>query len=104
LYEVGGCAKSFSHAHPSNFLGMVCFHLGTEQCSKMFGQISPRSYYYLKDLKIVNYNCHGLPYGKENQTLLIDDELGKALQNPKWSGCFFNNSWDKCCQIKRCNG
>jgi hypothetical protein len=32
------------------------------------------------------YNCHGLPYGKEDQTLLIDDEPSKALWNPKWNG------------------
>jgi len=29
-----------------------------------------------------------LPYGKEDQTLLIDDELSKTLQNSKWSGLF----------------
>jgi hypothetical protein len=34
------------------------------------------------------YACHGLPYGKEDQTLLINDEPRKALWNPKWSGFF----------------
>jgi hypothetical protein len=29
LYEFGGCAGSSSHAHAYNFLGVVCFHLGT---------------------------------------------------------------------------
>jgi hypothetical protein len=52
----------------------------------MCSQISLGSYYYLKDLKIVYYNCHGLPYGKEDQTLLINDEPSKALWNPKWNG------------------
>jgi hypothetical protein len=28
------------------------------------------------------YACHMLPYGKEDQTLLIDDEPNKALWNP----------------------
>jgi len=37
------------------------------------------------------YNRHGLPYGKEDQTLLIDDELNKAFQNSKWSGFFLNH-------------
>jgi hypothetical protein len=30
-----------------------------------------------------------LPYGDRDQTLLIDDELNKALQNLKWNGIFF---------------
>ncbi len=60
--------------------------MGHEQWSKTSSQISPRSYYYLKDLKRVYYGCHGLPYGKENQTLLIDDEPSKTFQNRKWSG------------------
>jgi hypothetical protein len=35
-------------------------------------QISLESHYYLKDLKQVYYGCRGLPYGKEDQTLLIN--------------------------------
>jgi hypothetical protein len=34
---------------------------GREQCSKMANQISPRSHYYLKDLKHIYYGCFGLP-------------------------------------------
>ncbi len=56
-----------------------------------FGQISFGSYYYLEDLKCVYYGCHGLPYGKENQTLLIDDEPNKTFQNLKWSGLFLES-------------
>jgi hypothetical protein len=41
----------------------------------MFVEISSRSYYYLKQ---VYYACHGLPYRKEDQTLLIDNEPNKA--------------------------
>jgi len=41
----------------------------------MFVEISSRSHYYLKQ---VYYACHGQPYGKENQTLLIDNEPNKA--------------------------
>jgi hypothetical protein len=29
------------------------------------------------------YNGYGLPYGKEDQTLLIDDEPNKTFSNPK---------------------
>ncbi len=29
------------------------------------------------------YACHNLPFGKEDQTLLIDDEPNKVFQNPK---------------------
>jgi hypothetical protein len=43
----------------------------------------------LKDLKWVYYACFGLPYGKEDKTLLIDNEPTKVLWNPKWSGVFF---------------
>jgi len=46
-----------------------------------FVEITPKSYYHIKDLKRVYYACSGLPYGMENQTLLIDDEPNKVLQN-----------------------
>ncbi len=36
----------------------------------------------------VYYACHGLPYGKEDQTSLIDDDPSKVFQNPKWNGFF----------------
>jgi hypothetical protein len=66
---------------PKTFLEWFVFIWGHEQCSKMSGQIFLG--YYLKDLKIMYYNCRGLPYGKEDQTLLIDDEPSKAFQNMK---------------------
>jgi hypothetical protein len=47
-------------------------------------------YYYLKDLKHVYYACHGKDYGKEDQTLLIDDELSKVFRNLKWIGLFLD--------------
>ncbi len=37
------------------------------------------------------YNRCGLPYGKEDQTLLIDDEPNNVFQNSKWSGLFLNH-------------
>lgn len=37
------------------------------------------------------YACHMLPYGKEDQTLLIDDEPNKALWNPNQSGLFLES-------------
>jgi hypothetical protein len=67
---------------PKNYLQRFVFIWGHEQCSKTFDQISPKSHYYLKDLKRMFYGCHGLPYGKEDQTLLIDDEPNKVLHNP----------------------
>jgi hypothetical protein len=36
----------------------------------------------------VHLACRGLPYGDRDQTLFIDDECSKALQNPKWNGLF----------------
>jgi hypothetical protein len=70
------------------FLEWFVFIWGHKQCSKRSSQNCPRSYYYLKDLKRVYYNYCGLPHGEDNQTLLIDDEPNKALQNPKWNGFF----------------
>jgi len=67
----------------------------------MANQISPKFHYYLEDLKCIYYGCHGLSYGKEGQTLFIDNESSKAIQNSKWSGVFFlNHLRDKCCQKK----
>ncbi len=37
------------------------------------------------------YGCHGLPYGKDDQTLLIDNEPRKMLHNPKWNGHFLKS-------------
>jgi hypothetical protein len=76
---------------PKIFVGQFVFIWGCEQCSKKFNIISPSSYYYLKDLQHVYYVCCGLPYGKENQTLLIDDEPSKVFQNPKRSGLFMES-------------
>jgi hypothetical protein len=42
-------------------------------------------------LKCIYYGCHGLPYGKEDQTLFIDDEPSKVLQNFKWNDLFFES-------------
>jgi hypothetical protein len=61
------------------FLDWFVFIWAHEQCSKTFSIISPGSYYYLKDLKHVYYVCCSLPYGKEDQTLLIDNELSKVF-------------------------
>jgi hypothetical protein len=71
-----------------SFLDQFVFIWGREQCSKTFGEISPESHCYLKDLKHVYYVCHGKDYGKEDQTLLIDDEPNKVLWNSKWTNIF----------------
>jgi len=57
----------------------------------MSDEITPRYYYYIKDLKHMYYACCGLLYGKEDQTLLIDDEPNKVLWNPMWSGLFLES-------------
>jgi hypothetical protein len=51
---------------PKSFLYRFIFISGLEQCSKMSGEISPGSHYYLKDLKHVYYVCRGKEYGKED--------------------------------------
>jgi hypothetical protein len=55
------------------------FIWGCEQCWKTFGQIIMGSYYCIKDLKRVYYACCGLPYGIDDQTLLINDKPSKTL-------------------------
>ncbi len=45
----------------------------------------------LTDLKYVYFVCQRLAYIKENQTLLIDDEVSKALWNSKCSGLFIKS-------------
>jgi hypothetical protein len=67
-----------------NFVNQFVFIWGHEQCSKMSSEISPRSHYYLKDLKGMQYACHRLPYGEEDQTLLIDNEPSNAFWVPNW--------------------
>jgi hypothetical protein len=66
---------------PKNLLDRFVFIWGREQCSKTCGEISLESHYYLKDLKQVYYACHGLPYGKEDQTFLINNEPNKATKS-----------------------
>ncbi len=51
---------------PKSFLYQFIFIWGREQYSKMFGEISLGSHYYLKDLKHVYYVFHGKDYGKED--------------------------------------
>jgi hypothetical protein len=82
---------------PKNFVDRFVFIWGHEQCSKIAGQISLGSHYYLKDLKRVYYGCCGLSYGKEDQTLLIDDEPSKHYGILNGVVFFLNHSRDKCC-------
>ncbi len=77
LYETWRCARGSFIIHALKFCGSTRSHWRHEQCSKIAGQISLRSHYYLKDLKCVYYGCCGLSYGKEDQTLFIDDEPSK---------------------------
>ncbi len=74
-----------------NFMDQFVFICECEQCSKTIGQISPRSHYYLKDLKHVYYGYCGMPNGKEDQTFLIDDDPSKTLWNSKWIGLFLES-------------
>jgi hypothetical protein len=61
------------------FVDEFVFIWGCEQCSKTFGQIIMGSYYSIKNLKHVYYACCGLPYGIDDQTLLINDKPSKTL-------------------------
>jgi hypothetical protein len=64
---------------PQDFIDQFVFIWGREQCLMTLGQLTTGNYYCLKDLSRVYFACRGLPYGKEDQTLLINDEPCKAL-------------------------
>jgi hypothetical protein len=56
------------------FIDQFVFIWGREQCLMTSGQLTTKNYYCFKDLSCVYYTCWRLPYGKEDQTLLINDE------------------------------
>ncbi len=76
---------------PQIFVHQFLFNWWHEQCSMMSRQLTTNTYYYLKDLKHVYFTCWGLLYGKESQTLFIDNELSKAFQNTKCNGFFIES-------------
>jgi hypothetical protein len=51
-------------------------------------QFTIGNYYCFKDLSCVYSAYQGLPYGKEDQTLLIDNEPNIIFQNSKSNGFF----------------
>jgi hypothetical protein len=65
------------------FIDQFVFIWGHEQCSMTSGQFRVGNYYCLKDLSHVYSTCRGLPYGKKDQTLFIDDESNNAFRNSK---------------------
>jgi hypothetical protein len=85
--KLGDVLEVFQVLMLEKFLDQFIFIWRFEQCSQNFGQITPRSYYCIKDLKQVYYACRGFPFGIEDQTLLINDEPSNLrLQNPKCNG------------------
>ncbi len=62
-----------------DFIDQFVFIWGREQCSMRLSQFIVGNYYCLKDLSCVYFVCRGLPHGKENQILLIDDEPSETL-------------------------
>lgn len=59
---------------------------------------------YFKDLKCVYFAHQGLPYGKEDQMLFIDNALIKALQTLSIVVSSLNFLEDINCQRIRCSG
>ncbi len=76
---------------PQVFIDQFFFIWGQQQCSMTSNQLKVGTYYYLKDLRHVYFTCWGLPYGKENHTLFVEDELNKALWNFHCSGLFIKS-------------
>ncbi len=73
---------------PKTLVDQFVFVWGHEQCITITNHLTCSIDYYLKDLDQVHLACRGLLYGDRDQTLFINDELSKALQNLKWSRLF----------------
>jgi hypothetical protein len=65
LYELEDVLEVLSMFMLKNFLDRFVFLWGREQGCKMFNEITPEFYYYLKDLKHVYYVCHGYFMGRK---------------------------------------
>jgi hypothetical protein len=48
---------------PQAFIDQFVFIWGCEQCTKTLGQLTTRTYYYLKDLNHMYFACQGVPLG-----------------------------------------
>ncbi len=68
-----------SNVDARKVFGFVCFYFDLWTMFPDLSISTLRSYCYLKDLKQVSYVCCNLAYGKEDQTLLIDDEPCKVF-------------------------
>ncbi len=68
---------------PQDFINQFVFIWRHEQCLMTLGQFTTENYYCFKDLIHVYSTCQGLPYEKEDQTLLINDNLSKVFRNSK---------------------
>jgi hypothetical protein len=66
-----------------DFIDQFVFIWGHEQYVMTLSQFIVGNYYCLKDLNHVYFACQGLPYGKEDQTLLINDEWTKLFEIPR---------------------
>jgi len=80
------------------------FLWGHEQYLMTLSQFIVGNYYCLKDLNHVYSACQGLPYGKEDQTLLIDDERTKLFEIPRKVFFYKSVIEDISCPRIRCNG
>ncbi len=64
---------------PQDFINQFVVIWGHEQCLITLGQFTTGNYYCFKDLIHAYSTCQGLPYGKEDQTLLINDDWSKVF-------------------------
>jgi hypothetical protein len=54
---------------PQTFVDQFVFIWGCEQCTKTFGQLTTRTYYYLKDLNHVHFACRGYPWDRRHKVV-----------------------------------
>jgi hypothetical protein len=92
---------NFSFVDATSILWINLFSFGDVN-SVLVNSPSKKTLYF-KDLKCVYFACQGLPYGKNDQMLFIDNGLIKALQTSVVVSSL-NFLEDINCQRIRCSG
>ncbi len=80
---------------PKKKLDRFVFLWRHEQGCKMFNEITPESYYYLKDLKHVYYVCHGYFMGRKIKHYWLTMNPTRHFKIQNGVVFFLNHSGDK---------
>jgi len=91
FYETKGCAWGSLNANFWYVCGSICFYLGTQIMFEDFWSNFSWVLLLFEGFEMCVLWLLWVFYGKEDQTLLIDDERSKTFQNPNWSGFFLES-------------